>query len=479
MLPFEPYISQPGKPRLVEGCIGNDCTVETSVGPLRVSVHSEDGASRFLPMAFERTDGSASFSVDTAGPQIRVKGGDRALVLNAQGFLFEAESMRARPLGRTGRRTPTRAPLAYNKRNVSRLAKTLASDEQLRASLIGLGRDLWLSTMEYAAVTQTAPMGQLSPPVTNTGDQLGGATDSPAADACVPEKRETAITKTTWEFVGSITTALERLNECKAGCEGKGFFERPVCEAGCYLKGFVDLVVGAWEWVTRVVGVLVEWTLCPVVGQPSVPALTTSVPATNTWATSGIVPLDQGGRTPPDEVPVETIEAVLGPAKAVLECIAKGDWKTWHHDFNPELEGSTPIGVQVCFDKACADKIRNSLGLGTLVAIGGAISQLAAGPGGVAGLTAAVLKIAWLKPAIAAIAAAAGITLAEAAALLLGLFIILAYQAVAVAGQIAVLGAWGGLDRGVCLRHPSLLATAGMFLFPPAALSWPITVGRR
>jgi hypothetical protein len=128
--------------------------------------------------------------------------------------------------------------------------------------------------------------------------------------------------------------------------------------------------------------------------------------------------------------------------------------------------------VRVCIDKACVDKILATLSFTWARDFAGLLTSLFTS-NGVAGVVTGFAKIPALQAALARAAAITGLAVEVMAGALIAFTIELAYQNLAIIGQIRVREFFGqSFANGACFHHPSfVIAGIGVLASPLAAIA--------
>jgi hypothetical protein len=169
-------------------------------------------------------------------------------------------------------------------------------------------------------------------------------------------------------------------------------------------------------------------------------------------ALSGLIPA-----TSAEDLEKEALLRALEGFRDGIVCMAEAEWGLWAIEAPIEGIPALPVGIKVCLSAECLAKIRSALADGSLAAFTAALSLL---PLALPEALDVIATAPWLAAPIGAVAAALGITVVQAAAALVAILLLVAYQGAAILGQLAILDALGETSKGACLAHPSLLLLA-------------------
>ena len=215
-------------------------------------------------------------------------------------------------------------------------------------------------------------------------------------------------------------------------------------------QAFNDIVTRTWEVVDTVSHTVVQHITHCLLTPGNFPSYNGLI------AVGGVATIAPTGGKAADADPT------LSPFEQLLRCFVGGTWSIGNlGDIGVTIPGveSIPVTVSVCMSRACADEVKTQFGtlgfqalatnLPVLIASGAAQAWLAANT--------------TLAPLLTALAASVGITLAEAVAVVLVALLVLAVQALLIAGQIVALEAFGQAVNGICLNYPAFpIALAGI-----------------
>lgn len=420
---------------------------------------------QFVPISFTTRDGCASISFRDSKPIIRLETFSGPLMLTADGVKFW-QRQELKP---------------FSDEQVNRIATLIATDTTLQHSLLTLRGNFFCAVVEAAAIMEMTPNEALVENIRVTTNNISNFLDQPTALRCTTESVVEYVTEEIWNWVNHITTALEQAQRCASGCLENLGLQTPLCLAACAVKVFVDIVTSTWELIETITKEVVKTVIHCVNERVSYPTLIGYVkPEVYVTSAQPVVP---GG----EPVDPAAVQGLLGPIATVFECLINGKWSLWRLDnFGVELEKvrEVPIGVRVCIDRACTDKIFASiLNPGFAFGAYGLITGLISGVGADK-ILAAIAKLPAFKTSLEAIAGLAGLTASQAVLVILGLILLIAYQVLAVAGQIKLGDLLGYNKNGICLNHPAfVIATIGVVGSPLAgltlALNTPIIVQSR
>jgi hypothetical protein len=461
--------------------------LRTSGGLVQFRIEQLDGRRVMLPTRLITPDGSAIAELRDDGVTLRIRRRGLEAVLSNNGiFLGEHFQGELEPPTRPG---------------VQRVVQAIITDGGLQRAFLGLARGLWAGTLEAAAATNTAVPDQVYKHTQATGTSYASLTRKTPIQVreivCTTETIVEKVTENVYGWVTRITTALQQAQRCVADCEAnhpvtslfdwRGAAALVGCLGGCAVGLFVDIVATTWEVVGTIANELittltycselpVNWapgTVGGAVQLAGIPSSVGKLPADEVIGSPGLA-IHVSGVTPGD---IQKAAASLLPA---LQCIAEGDWGRWDvtvPDFGIGFN-AVPIGLEVCISKECFDTIRSVVNWDTVRAV----ADLVAGAISAGGVDqAAALVLGGLPPAVTAgimkIAAAIGITVGQALALVLVILSLITYQLTAIVAQMVIIenlpAFLGGnkFENGICLRHP-IIALGAI-----AVVTGPTTVG--
>jgi hypothetical protein len=353
-----------------------DCNRQfpTSQGTIETrTVTIEDGRTVLLPTMFVSEDGTGSVQFRDESARIVLRAGERTLVLDSAGFF----------LGE-GAPHELREPSEDQAREI---AEVLVTDGDFQRAFLGLARGFWAGTMEASAATGIGTVEAVRSAVNDVSSVYASMTRTETRIVCSTETLVEYVTKEVWGWVTSVLTVAEQLKACHDRCwattSGLKFL---ACEAGCIATAFVSIVINTWtliktvvEQVIRTVTTCVEVVVkVPVELEPKVPPRSGSIPTSigpgypaEIVGSSGIIP-----QLDPNSVKASDLQDAFGPLVPALQCLAGGKWGTWDPSI-PPVAGidSVPVGLRLCIDKDCLDKIRAAVSLPTVL---GAASVLGA-----------------------------------------------------------------------------------------------------
>ena len=428
----------------------------TPFGHVRIATVKGDKGVTAVPLAISSTDDLASVEWRARLPVVRFGKGHDRIEMTPRGVRL--------PKGE--------GELPWSKETVTALRRAILGSDELQRAVFSLRLAMLATVPEFVFrrnVSLPPEMSRQFAKSMNTISRFGkGAphkklwrepgtkgTDEP----CQWETRVETVTTEIVHVVDIVRSAAEQLAGCLAACAsafGGDLVTLPhllACEAGCLLKTFVDVVVGTYEWVETIVNEVVT----------SVLVCTEEVLEAIPNPMAGMMPsveLAQAFPAESGEAVNKAIEVVSGLAEGfgdVVDCILEGDWKiTRLEDIGLNIDGvsSVPVGVTVCLDSACTEKL------------------LTAGPKAIV----TIAEMAAMANAVPAAVAALGLAAATAAAvtqvclvLIAFIAILLAHLAI-IAGQILIYKLVGAADDGVCITHPSLPVVAVTVVNPLAGL---------
>jgi hypothetical protein len=340
--------------------------------------------------------------------------------------------------------------------------------------------------MEASAATGIGTVDAVRSSVNAVSSVYASMTRTETRIECSTETLVEYVTKEVWGWVTSVLTVAEQLKACHDRCwETTSGLKFLACEAGCIATAFVSIVINTWTLIKTVVEQVVKTvTTCvevivkvPVELAPKVPPRSGSIPTsigpgypTEIIGSSGIIPqLDPGSLKASD------IQEAFGPLVPALQCLGGGRWGTWDLAIRPVAGiDSVPIGLRLCIDKSCLEKIRSAVSWDTVrnaaSVLGALIAAASAEEAAAAIITSLVPGI---EPILSVVAAALGVTLAEALAALIVVLILILYNMTAIWAQIMFRELFDpkAFANGLCLVHP-LIALGAL-----AVITAPTVVG--
>jgi hypothetical protein len=467
--------------------------IQTSGGVFQFSIEQVGGRKVMLPRRFITSDGSAIAEFRDDGAMLHLRSRRLDVVLSNNGMY----------LGNNFQGTL----LPWTDARVERVASTIATNGSVQRAFLVLARSLWVSTLEAAAVTDTAVPDGVYGNLQAMASTYQGYTQTPPATTLVCEIKivVTQVATEIWDWVQSVTTAAQQAAQCAVNCHGRhglNPFTLLPCLAGCVVGLFVDIVSNTWKLIDTIVKEVIRYVVhcktAPVNSSPEaidLPGMTVGIPSSVgklpasevlgnpglTYTISGITPLD--------------IQKIAGPLLPALECIAGGAWGRW--DLNvPDIGISfidnaldaLPIGLRVCISKSCYDTIRSAVSWETVSALSSLVGAvIAAGGVDKAAVTVLAALPGPLQAAINSLAGALSITAGQALALVLVLLILITYQLSAIVAQVLMQEKFGEtFANGICLQHPIIALGAlaiitaptgvGPFLAAQIAVNTPLIV---
>jgi hypothetical protein len=459
---MKPYVS--GIERVE--CIGgggqriafNDRVIETRI------VATPDGGSGLIPTSFACPSGMVRIT-ETA-VTIRVAATRGHLELSAEGVRLPDQP---------GERLP------YTGETVHRVARLMVSDQELQNGFAQLNRDFTFATFEYAAATGTPVLAAVATQATTVAEgSLGMLIGAPVLE-CTVERLVSTVVEEIWGWVETITTVLLEGADCLARCPS--FWSHPwessVCAGACAVGMVITAVEKTWGLVEKLTHEIVKEVAHCVDVYPdrkghyktpygSFPGVEAVDPDIFTAGQAGVVPAD------PKPVDPAVLGRLFEQFRPLMECLAGGTWNIEKIDLGIDVLGATeiPYGIRICVDGACVDKILAALSLSFGKDLYDLLSALFSTKG-VAGVMTGIVQIPWLNWALTRAAAALGLSLEVLAGVLIAFVIELAYQTLAVVGQIKVREFFGqSFAGGACLHHPCfVIAGVGVVASPLAALA--------
>lgn len=426
-----PYIS---KPVLNSGICRNFEIIQginTSVGFMQYKLVEETPNSKYLiPVRFLSSTGASSIEFKETGTTIKLFAKKTSVTLSPE----------------------------LTRESINTVAQQLVKNEQIQNCYLALRRDLLIATVEAVALSRAVLPVALADQVFATSLNISTYTLPQRELQCIEEAVITTVNEQVVRWVDVIKTAGQQLSECVSSCGLRPFYEVPICIAVCAAKSFIDIVVGTYQVIETIAKQIVTYvTHC---------VATNTIPLPVGRINPGIIisPVTEIGAHS-QTLSERELEATLSPFRKILECAANGDWNIWKVNISSiGVKNALPVGVEVCFDKACADSIKDSLTLQTLFGIGAVIADLV--NKGEATLK-MISAVPFLNAGITKIATAAGLTLAQTVSVFLALVALISYHYLFIIGQIHLLEKQGKIQNGICLKHPLFLITAGAVVTTP------------
>jgi hypothetical protein len=413
-------------------------------GVLSVKQIDKSGKARFLPETFITKDKSGSVSFVDNSPRISVRTKTGELILTDRGY-HEGSGDSLKKLNR------------YTRASVSKIASAVLSDATMQRSLLQLTNGLHSVVLEYIAASKQAPDPTMKKRFADSSASRRNYTRRPAGLQCQVVKTSVQIEKEIWGWVEHVTTAVSQAKACAERCTAKPLWEVPACLFGCAIKTFVDLLTTTWSLLETVTVTVVTYVTHCILPAATVPSFNGAVvvagPAT-------IVPKNEAAAK---------AEPTLKPFEKLLQCFIGGQWTVGNlGDIGLSIPGveAIPVTISVCMGKACADEVLDQFGTLGFAQLVTSLPSLIAGGAAEAWL----LQNAVLAPLLTQVAAVIGVPVAAVAGVILTAILVLAVQALVIAGQIWLLDQFNAAPNGVCLHYPVFPIAAVGVINPVAAL---------
>ena len=306
-----------------------------------------------------------------------------------------------------------------------------------------LANGLFGVTSEFIATSKIAPDPAMIKYFSASQESRRGFAKRPAGYKCEVTTVTTTVTEAVYGWVNHITTAAAQLASCSEHCMTLPALEIPGCLATCAMQAFNDIVTRTWEVVDTVSHTVVQHITHCLLTQSNFPSYSGLV------AVGGVATIAPTGGKAADADPT------LLPFEQLLRCFGGGAWSIGNlGDIGVTIPGvnSVPVTISVCMSRACADEVKSQFGTLGFQALAANLPVLIGSGAAQAWLAANTT----LAPLLTALAASAGITLAEAVAVVLVALLVLAVQALLIAGQIVALETFGQAVNGICLNYPGL-----------------------
>lgn len=404
----------------------------------------------FMPTRVQTRDGSALFVLNHGKPVVTLRSGDRELSFDADAIAWGG--------GRDD----------WSVDSARRMVDLLIEDDGLRQAAIELRNAMLLVPLQYAGASGQPIAEPLAASTAAALFDYVSISRKKREQVCSEAFITERIVEKMTEVRQKISTAGEQMERCLGGCgekfpaegtlleQGINLVARAACSAACLVTAFVDIVVGFVEVVVDVVReVVTRVVVCqtPPPEHIAVPYEGRFV-GVGAFATSGIDSVPKGANpASADFKKLADLLKTFGSLSGVAECLLSATWEVKDlRDLGYQGVGDVfPISFSICFDGECVKKL------------------IAAGPGQI---VAALTEISGLLSAGPVAAAAAKISLSFALKVLSVAVVVLAYQVLAVVGQLLFLKALGKTQNGVCLNHPTVIVgLVGILTGPLGILS--------